>query len=116
HIVMPPNIDSADNSARIQSDKESAMQLGAIADQFKWPQIGKKPQQFPFFVAASIDPQTMGREVVERELKTLSYFGFNGLGNNVYFEKYDYTHTYIGNVGWYKKSSYSAPDLERIAK
>jgi hypothetical protein len=67
-------------------------------------------------VAASIDPKTMSSQMVERELKTLSYFGFNGIGSDSFFDKYGYDHKVIGNVGWYTKGSYSAPDLEKIQK
>jgi len=116
HIVVPPNLDSKDNIARLYSDMDFANASGAIADKYDWPITGKKPEKFPFFVSSGIDPETMDATVVSRELKTLSYFGFNGISDETYFDKFGYNHKNIGNVGWYMNGSYSAPDLDKIRK
>jgi len=116
HIVVPANLDSKENIARLRCDKDFANDYGKIADSYNWPKTGKAPVRFPFFVAANLDPQTMDNGVMTRELKTLSYFGFNGIGSDSLYEKSGFTHKNIGNVGWYTKGSYSAPDLEKIQK
>lgn len=115
-IVVPPNFENAENVAKIKTDLDLANQFGAIADSMKWPTIGKKPVKFPFFVASSLNPENISKTVVERELKTLSYFNFNGMGSSSFYEPYGYTHKYIGGVGWHTKGSYSAPDVDRITK
>jgi hypothetical protein len=116
HIVMPPNLDTPDNIARLRSDKDFAEEYGKIADNFNWPKAGKNPVKFPFFVTATLDPDTMDAGVVDRALKTLSQFGFNGIASSSAFEKYGFHYKYIGGAGWYTKGSYSAPDLEKIQK
>lgn len=115
-IVVPPNFENAENMAKIKTALELANHYGEIADSMKWPTIGKKPVKFPFFVASNLNPENIGKTVLERELKTLANFSFNGLGNSRLFEPYGYTHKYIGGVGWHTKGSYSAPDVERITR
>lgn len=115
-IVVPPNFDTPDNVLKIATNLDIANQFGSIADNMKWPVTGKKPVKFPFFVAAGISPDSIGKTVLEREMKTLANFGFNGLGNSSAFEPYGYNHKYIGGVGWHYKGSYSAPETERITK
>jgi hypothetical protein len=114
YIVVPPNLETQENIARLRSDSEFARGYGAIADAHSWPTTGKAPVRFPFFVAANLNPNTMDANVVARELKTLKYFGFNGIGNSSVFEKAGFPHKDIGNVGWFTKGSYSAPDLEKM--
>jgi hypothetical protein len=114
HIVVPPNLNSKENIARLRSDKEFAAEYGKIADNLDWPKIGKVPKQFPFFVSASLDPDTLDTGVLQRELKTLSFFGFNGIGSHPAFEKSGFPHKEIGGVGWFMKGSYSAPETERM--
>lgn len=116
HIMMPPNLDTPENIALLRSDIEVANAYGKIADNLTWPSIGKKPVKFPFFVNAALDPDTMSTDAVERELKTLSNFGFNGVPNNALVEKYGLRHKYIGGVGWSMNGSYSAPNIEQIQK
>jgi hypothetical protein len=114
HIVVPPNLESKENIARLRSDGEFAQEYGKLADTYDWPKTGKAPVKFPFFVAANLDPNTMDAGVVARELKTLKYFGFNGAGNGSVYEKTGFPHKQIGGVGWYTKGSYSAPDIEKM--
>lgn len=114
HVVLPPDLDSPENIAKLKSDTDFAQEYGAIADKYNWPKTGKAPVRFPFFVSANLDPQTMDGGVMARELKTLSYFGFNGIGSDALYEKSGFPHKSIGGVGWYTKGSYSAPDLEKI--
>lgn len=112
-IVVPPNLETPGNVARLRDDLDFANEFGAIADGHDWPKIGKAPQQFPFIVTAGIDPTQMGTAVWEREMKTLSRFGFNGPavpGG----EKYGCDKIVLGGVGWHMKGSYSAPDMEKM--
>jgi hypothetical protein len=114
HIVVPPNLETKENIARLRSDLEFANEYGAIADKYNWPQTGRAPVKFPFFVAASLDPDSMDAKVMARELKTLSYFGFNGVGGESFYEKFGFPHKEIGGVGWYMNGSYSAPDIDKM--
>lgn len=114
HIVVPPNLETKENIARLRSDKEFAEEYGKIADALDWPKIGKAPQKFPFFVSAQLDPDTMDAGVLQREMKTLKYFGFDGIGSHRDYEKAGFPHKSIGGVGWFMKGSYSAPDTEKI--
>jgi hypothetical protein len=114
HIVVPPSLETPENIARLRSDKEFAAEYGKIADNLDWPKIGKAPQKFPFFVSASLDPDTLDAGVLQRELKTLAYFGFNGIGSHRFFEKNGFPHKSIGGVGWFMKDSYSAPETDKM--
>src|SRR5690606_6102525 len=78
------------------------------------PKAGKAPVRFPFFVAANLDSEATDAKVFAREMKTLSHFGFNGLGSTPGLEKYGFRHKFIGGVGWHMKGSYSAPDMEKL--
>src|SRR5690606_13638486 len=89
-IVVPPDLESEANIAKLRSDIEIANEYGAIADDFDWSTAGKKPVKLPLLVTAAINPGEMGSNVVERELKSLSNFGFNGIGSDSFFEKYGY--------------------------
>lgn len=73
-ILVPPDLTTQENLSRLLSDKEIAENTGRIADSFKWPTIGKKPTEFPFFVRTSINYTS--DDVVSREWKTLDYYGF----------------------------------------
>lgn len=115
HIVLPPNLEGRDNIANLRTDADYAREYGALADSYKWPKIGKAPQRFPFFVTAQMDPEAVDKQVLERELKTLSYFGFNGAGA-LAAPRYGYNHGSIGGAGWHLKGSYSAPDLDKLEK
>ena len=114
HIVVPPNLEDKENIARLRSDKEFGAEYGKIADGFDWPKVGKAPAKFPFFVSASLDPDTLDANVLQRELKTLSYFGFNGIGDHPAFAKSGFPIKTIGGVGWFTKGSFSAPDNEKM--
>ncbi|NLT70464.1 MAG: hypothetical protein GXX91_07190 [Verrucomicrobiaceae bacterium] len=115
-IVVPPNFETPENLAKIRTALDLANTYGKVADSMTWPDIGKRPERFPFFVAASLKSGDISATVLERELETLAPFSFNGLGHDRLPEAYGYRHKYIGGVGWYTKGSYSAPDLERITQ
>ena len=115
-IVVPPNFETPENVAKITTNLEMARHYGEIADQMQWPTAGRPPVKFPFFVASNLNPGKIGRAVLERELKTLSNFGFNGLGDSGLLGPQSAAHKYIGGAGWHRKGSYSAPDTERITR
>ncbi len=82
HILMPPDLSTPGNVAKLKTDQEEAAYTGKIADRKTWPSIGKKPAAFPFFVTTHLDTLIetgqVDNAVAGRELKTLAYFGFNG--------------------------------------
>ncbi|MCM8763907.1 MAG: beta-galactosidase trimerization domain-containing protein [Candidatus Omnitrophica bacterium] len=82
-IIIPP--DFKQHPEKFTTDLELAMKYGEIADRMKWPDTGKKPSLFPFFVSANlptVPEQTspvvapVDRKTFDREWKTLDYFGF----------------------------------------
>lgn len=100
HIVMPPDLTTPENIARCKTDSEYASELGQIADNMSWPTIGKKPESFPFFVTTYLSPSNMDRTVIERELKTLANFGFNGRdGGSELLRSYSMEKTNIQSAG-----------------
>jgi len=116
-IVVPPNLDSRENVAKLLSDADLEAKYGKIADNFNWPKIGRSPVRFPFFVAANIDPQTTDINIVERASKTLSYFGFNGIGSDAIFDKFGFDKKSMSGGLWgARKGSYSAPDIDQMKK
>lgn len=82
HILVPPDLSTPENVAKLKTDREDAAYTGRIADHKTWPSIGKKPAAFPFFVTTHLDTLIetgkVDNAVAGRELKTLAYFGFNG--------------------------------------
>ncbi len=116
NVVMPTNLDTKENIAKLKSDKDFANEYGAIADKYDWPTAGKKPVKFPFFVSAFLNPEKMDNAVINRELKTLSYFGFNGIGvdSGTYFDKFGYSYKSFNVGGWSSRGSYGSPDMEKI--
>jgi lysophospholipase L1-like esterase len=79
-IIVPPDLESKANIARLQRDRDFAEEIGHIADAFKWPTYGKRPTKIPFLVTASIGGYDLQVDaaVTAREQKTLDNFGFNG--------------------------------------
>ncbi|NLF22996.1 MAG: hypothetical protein GX590_07520, partial [Lentisphaerae bacterium] len=77
-VVMPPDLLSEENRSRLGRDLDFALRTGALADAYPWPTIGRKPERFPFFVAAGIGGYGTppDQAVIDRERKTLDYFGF----------------------------------------
>jgi len=107
-VVVPPDLTTDENLGRLKRDKEFAEATGRIADAFRWPDIGKKPERFPFFVSASVGGYgtPVDKAIADREWKTLDYFGFSNR-----------TKKYIGGGVWYMKDgSYCRPDIERMRK
>ncbi|MCX7705417.1 MAG: beta-galactosidase [bacterium] len=83
-IIIPP--DFKEHPEKFTTDLELAEKYGKIADNMKWPEIGKKPAIFPFFVSANLPtvPEQISpvvapvdRKTFDREWKTLDYFGFS---------------------------------------
>lgn len=114
NVILPPNLETQENIARLRSDADISAHYGQIADGYKWPKVGKRPVKFPFFIASGLNPKDIDTPIIDRELKTLAPFGFNGLGSDNFFGKYGYRHKYIGGPGWLTKGSYSSPDTEKI--
>lgn len=112
NVLVPPNLDSKENIEKLRSDLDSANYYGAIADKYDWLKAGKKPVNFPFFFSTQISPDQTDSKVMDRELKTLSYFGFNGVATN---DKWGYRNKYIYGPGR-PKSTYDAEDWEAQKK
>ena len=104
-IVVPPDLDSPENVARLRRDAEYAELTGALADAHAWPSIGKRPERIPFFVSTHINPWGMNvdADVAAREEKTLDYFGFNGDHERV-----------LDGLWFMKNGSYAQPDREQM--
>ena len=106
HIIIPPDFHTPEGAKKLTDDLQIAFETGRIADSFKWPSIGKKPEIFPFF--ASFHSGEGGwlphdRKLVEREWKTFDYFGFSNR------EKIR-----IGGLWFTKNECYSQPDTEKM--
>ncbi|MFK5922909.1 MAG: beta-galactosidase trimerization domain-containing protein [Verrucomicrobiota bacterium] len=107
-VVVPPNLSTPLNRSRLKRDAEFAQETGKRADQFPWPTMGKKPQRFPFFVSVQIGGYGTlpDQSVIDREWKTLDYFGFSNR------EK-----SYLGGGIWLMKDgSFCNPDTEKMKK
>jgi len=83
-IIIPP--DFRQHPEKFVTDLELAEKYGSIADNMKWPEKGKNPVNFPFFVSANlptvarqISPVVapVDRKTFDREWKTLDYFSFS---------------------------------------
>jgi len=107
-IVMPPDLTTPENLARMKTDRQVAEATGRIADAYEWPTFGKMPERFPFFVAARIGGYGLDvdDEVSQREQKTLDYFGFSNRHR-----------PFIHGGIWYGvNDSYSRPDVPRMKR
>lgn len=102
-VIVPPNLESPENIARLRRDRDFADETGSLADAFAWPTIGKRPSRMPVLVSASIGGYDLPVDaaVQERERKTLSNFGFNG----------DHSRTLHG-LWMMKENSYCRPDVD----
>ena len=103
-VVAPPDLTTEENRRKLLRDKDAADAAGRIADAYDWPKIGKAPEKFPFFVEASIGGYgtPVDQSVVDREWKTLDYFGFVNRRMDS-----------IGGSIWrMKNGSYCRPDVE----
>ena len=107
-VAMPPNLETEENLKRFKRDKEFAEATGKIADNFDWPTIGKKPEQFPFFVSASLGGYgtPVDQSIRDREQKTLDYYGFWDRDK----------HVLHGRIWRMKNSSYCQPDFDYMKK
>ena len=118
HIVMPPNLSTPENIANCKTDSENAISTGQIADNTPWPTYGKKPEIFPFFVFTNINPTQMDSNVVNRELQTLSNFGFNGpyVSYKEVFNRFGFTKNRLHAGLWSLRSnsSYLEPKVEEM--
>ncbi len=104
-VVVPPNLDSPENVARLRRDAEFAEETGKRADAHPWPTIGKRPERIPFLVSARIGGYDLDVDaaVTAREQKTLDYFGFNG----------DYDRV-LGGLWYMEEQSYCRPDVKQM--
>ncbi|HOK79832.1 MAG TPA: hypothetical protein PK354_03160 [bacterium] len=119
-IIVPP--DFKENPDKFTTDLALAEKYGAIADSMKWPDIGKKPSIFPFFVSANLPtvPEQISpvvapidKKVFDREWKTLDYFGFSNREKII-------LHSNVWNAGLRKNYScycgVDVADVENTAK
>lgn len=102
HIVMPPNLSTAENLALCMTEQDYADVAGEIADNMQWPSIGKNPQDFPFFITANINPLKTDAKVYAREFKTLVNFGYNGFARSEgeYIKEYGFDKLKISGELW----------------
>jgi hypothetical protein len=101
HIIVPPDLVKPGNLKWLITDAEIAETTGRMADKGKWPTIGKKPQHYPFLVTDAIHARWPNdKKVVEREHKTLDYFGFNNHSNHI-----------IAGAWLMLNNCYSQPDI-----
>ncbi|MBT4817503.1 MAG: hypothetical protein HON70_17500, partial [Lentisphaerae bacterium] len=105
-IVMPPDLATPENAARLKVDRDVAAETGRLADAFDWPQIGRFPTAFPFFAAVRVGGygHTVSAAVSAREWRTLDYFGFSNRSK-------PFIH---GGIWHCRDGSYCAPDLDRM--
>lgn len=104
-IIAPPDLESPENLARLQRDRDFAEATGRRADAFDWPTHGQLPEKIPFLVSANLGGYDLPVDaaVRAREQKTLDYFGFNG------------GHERLLHGLWYMHDgSYCRPDLEKM--
>ena len=105
-VVMPPDLTTELNRSRFGRDLDFSEKTGKLADATDWPTIGKKPSLFPFFVTVSRldDSSGFDQSVIDRELKTLDYFGFS-----------NWTRTVLKSRIWKMiDNSYCRPDITAI--
>lgn len=103
-IVVPPDLGKPENRDRLVTDLELAETTGRLADAARWPALGRSPARFPFRVSHSIDRiPPRDQRVVEREWKTLDYFGFNNA-----------SHRRIPGIWFSEGPCYSRPDLPKM--
>lgn len=107
-IVMPPDLATPENLARMKTDRQVAEATGEIADAYEWPTFGKVPERFPFFVASRIGGYGLDvdDEVTRREQKTLDYFGFSNRSR-------PFVH---GGIWYGLNNSYCRPDVPRMKR
>ena len=106
-VIAPPDLESPENIARLQRDRDFADQTGSAADAFAWPRHGKRPVKIPFLVSANIGGYELPVDaaVTRREQQTLDYFGFNG------------SHERILHGLWFMQGdSYCRPDVRQDAR
>lgn len=103
-IYVPPNLLTEENRSLLKRDIDLATETGMKADRHSWPVHGRKPEKFPFMVTARMTPHGFkpDRRLLERERKTLDYFGFNG------------PHIHIRGAWHYKERSFCLPDIDKI--
>lgn len=106
HIIIPPDFSSPEGAKKLTDDFEIAQSTGKIADSFRWPAIGKKPEIFPFLASFQSGEDGIAihdTKVVDREWKTFDYFGFSNR------EKIR-----IPGLWYTKNDCYCQPDIEKM--
>ncbi|MEO6846000.1 MAG: hypothetical protein ABI254_01995, partial [Chthoniobacterales bacterium] len=67
-LIVPPNLTTKQNIDRLVMEIDIANATGKIADNFKWPTIGKPPERYPFTVAEALHGSfPYDTKVMERE-------------------------------------------------
>jgi hypothetical protein len=104
-VFLPPNLLTPENLALLKTDREIAEATGKRADDHPWPTHGKVPERFPFLVSAMIEPEAPSRDarVIERERKTLEYFGFN-----------EHLHRHVRGAWFMLDGSFCKPDIAKM--
>ncbi len=102
-VIVPPDLESPENIAILQRDRDFADATGRIADAFPWPTNGKRPSKIPFLVSENIGGYELPVDagVTAREHKTLDNFGFNGGHSRT-----------LGGLWFMKNDSYCQPDID----
>lgn len=106
-ILVPPDLESPENLARLKRDRDFAEETGRVADRFPWPTHGRRPVKVPFLVSANIGGYGLAVDaaVTERERRTLDYFGFNGDHDRI-----------LGGLWQMQAGSYCRPDLAAMRR
>jgi len=104
-LLVPPDFAQPENWPNLVMDLDVAEATGRVADAMTWPTVGRKPTLYPFFVCESSSggwwPQD--RKVVDRERKTLDYFGFSNWDKEI-----------IGGLWYMQNDCYCQPDLPKM--
>lgn len=103
-VLAPPDLTTPEHRALLKIDREVAEETGRLADAHPWPTHGKPLERFPLFVSAQLGGALLVDEaVLDREQKTLSYFGF--LPRH---------HREIRGAWHMLNDSYCQPDVEKM--
>ncbi len=103
-IVVPPSL-SPENLPKLAMDMDIAQTTAHLADAARWPRIGKKPVQYPFFVLAALESsdRPLDHKVTDREWKTLEHYGFSNREKEI-----------IGGAWHMKHDCYCQPDKKAM--
>lgn len=77
--ILVPGIPDPAHPEEFKADYELAAETKAFLQTLPKPQIGRRPRQFPFFLGMGLTPGFFTPAIVQQELETAEYLGFNGL-------------------------------------